>query len=84
MFIDDNKESVQATHAFESANISYLKYHIKQFEENCCGEVPTTITPSVFAVEGVYKGLRGVKEYVSFRKKKGHDYDKIESESAYW
>ena len=82
LFIDDGDESKNAIALFEKANIDYLKYHIKNFEQSCCGDVPTTITPSVFAPEGVYKGLMGVKEYVEF--KKNNPSQEVESESAYW
>jgi len=81
LFIDDSKESNDAVQLFEKARIVYVTYHIKKFEESCCGEVPTTIAPSVFAPDGVFSGFEGVKDYVSFRKSKTYDE---ESPSAYW
>jgi len=81
LFIDDGKESNDAVQLFEKAGIVYVIYHIKKFEESCCGEVPTTITPSVFAPDGVYSGFEGVRDYVSIRKSKTYDE---ESPSAYW
>ncbi len=81
LFIDDDKESIDAVQLFENARIAYVVYHIKKFKKGCCEEVPTTITPSVFAPDGVYKGFEGVKEYVSFRNSNSYD---DESPSAYW
>ncbi len=81
LFIDDGRESNDAIQLFEKARIAYVAYHIKKFEKDCCGEVPTTITPSVFAPDGVYKGFKGVKDYVSFRNSNSYD---DESPSAYW
>ena len=81
LFIDDGKESNDAVQLFEKERISHVTYHIKKFEESCCGEVPTTISPSVFAPDGVFKGFDGVKDYVSSRKNGVTDK---ESPSAYW
>ena len=81
LFIDDSKESNDAIQLFEKAEIAYVTYNIKKFEESCCGEVPTTTTPSVFAPDGVFSGFDGVKNYVSIRKSKTYDE---ESPSAYW
>ena len=81
LFIDDGMESNKAVQLLEDENISYVTYHIRNFEESCCGEVPTTTTPSVFAPDGVFKGLEGVKDYISYRK--SEEYDE-ESPSAYW
>ncbi len=81
LFIDDAKESKAAIQLFEKAGIPYVTYHVKKFEESCCGEVPTTISPSVFAPNGVFKGFEGVKDYVSSRKNGIADK---QSPSAYW
>ncbi len=45
LFIDDGKESKDAIQLFERAEMAYVTYHIKKFEESCCGEVPNTNTP---------------------------------------
>ncbi|KAG2478567.1 MAG: hypothetical protein NPMRTH1_420010 [Nitrosopumilales archaeon] len=81
LFIDDGKESKVAIQLFEKAGIAYVTYHIKKLEESCCGEVPTTISPSVFAPDGVFKGFEEVKGYVSSRNNGTFDE---ESKSAYW
>lgn len=81
LFIDDSKESNDAIQLFEKAEIAYVTYNIKKFEESCCGEVPTTTTPSVFAPDGVFSGFEGVKDYVSIRKSKTYDEESL---SAYW
>lgn len=80
LLIDDGDESKIATGILASKNIEFVEYHIKKFEESCCGELPTTRAPSVFAPEGVFKGLDGVREYASMEKKPESE----ESESAYW
>jgi len=83
LFIDDGDESKKAVELFRQEDIEFVEYHMKKFEESCCNEVPTTITPSIFAPEGVYKHLEGVKKYIKFRKN-NPNYENIESESAYW
>ena len=79
LFIDDSSDSQEAVRLFDMSDIDYTKYHIQKFEESCCGELPTTRAPSVFAPDGVFKGFEGVKQYLSSE----HDYEK-QSESAYW
>lgn len=83
LFIDDSEDSKKAVTEFQNAGIDYLTYHIKDLEKDCCGEVPTTTTPSVFAIEGVFKGLEKINEYVSFRRNTPN-YEELESESVYW
>jgi hypothetical protein len=49
--------------------------------------LPTTKAPSVFAPEGVFKGLTGVKEYITSVTVAAADIKKAiqsESDSAYW
>ena len=80
LLIDDNEESGEAARILASSNIEFIKFHINNFEESCCGELPTTRAPSIFAPEGVFKGLDGVKKYASIERM---SEDK-ESDSAYW
>lgn len=80
LLVDDSLESSNAKNLLRISNLEYVEYHIKKFEESCCGEIPTTKTPSIFAPDGVYKGIDGVKRYVEIMK----DYEEKESESAYW
>jgi hypothetical protein len=42
----------------------------------------STKAPSVFAVEGLFKGLEKINEYITLRGEPA--YSNIESESAYW
>ena len=79
LLIDETPNSLKAIGLFDQSGIIYIKYHISKFEESCCGELPTTRAPSVFAPDGVYKGLEGVNEYLS----RPHDYEN-QNESAYW
>jgi hypothetical protein len=77
LLIDDGSESHEAMALFEKSGRQYVKYHIKNFEESCCGELPTTRAPAVFAPEGTFKGLEGVREYLKTEQQAA-------SESAYW
>jgi hypothetical protein len=80
LLVDYNSPASQkAIEILNSKKIDFVEYDVSKFEESCCGELPTTITPSVFAPEGVFKGLEGVVQYVSSERKKLE-----ESESAYW
>lgn len=80
LLIDDKEDSKTAVKLLTEKKIEFVQYHIKKFEESCCGDLPTTKAPSVFAPEGVFKGLDGVKQYLTVEKKP----DNVESESAYW
>ncbi|MGI0086333.1 MAG: hypothetical protein ACREBI_00015 [Nitrosotalea sp.] len=80
LLVDDSQESSNAKNLLKASNLEYVEYHIKKFEESCCGEIPTTRAPSIFAPDGVYKGIDGVKRYVEIM----NDYEEKESESAYW
>ena len=82
LLIDESADSIKAVDLFKRFGIEYVEYDIKKFEESCCGELPTTKAPSVFAVEGVFKGLEKINEYISL--KKYTTDSNIESESAYW
>ena len=82
LLIDESDDSVEAVDLFKRLGIGYVEYNIKKFENSCCGELPTIKAPSVFAVEGVFKGLEKIDEYVSL--KRNATDSNIESESAYW
>jgi len=82
LLLDNSDDSIKAVNLFRDLGIDYVEYHIKKFEESCCGELPTTKAPSVFAVEGIFKGLEKINEYLSL--KRNSAASNIESESAYW
>jgi hypothetical protein len=81
LLVDDSDDSIKAIDLFKQLSIEYVEYNIKKFEESCCGDLPTTKAPSIFAVEGIFKGLEQISEYISLKKDAASD---IESESAYW
>ncbi|MGD1835347.1 MAG: hypothetical protein ACPKQO_06460 [Nitrososphaeraceae archaeon] len=81
MLIDDKGESNYAVNLMTLANLEYVKYHIKKFEESCCGDLPTTKAPSIFAPEGVFKGIDGVKQYIS---ELSDNKMNSNTESKYW
>jgi hypothetical protein len=81
LLIDDGENSKLAIEILEFNNIKFVEYHIKNFEDNCCVDLPTTRAPALIAPEGVFRNLEGIKEYLSVEK----NYTKSEpSESAYW
>ena len=82
VIVDESDDSTRAIGLFKRFGIEYVQYDIKKFEESCCGELPTTKAPSVFAVEGVFKGLEKINEYISLRRNATDS--NTESESVYW
>ena len=82
LLVDNSDDSAKAVDLLKRLGIEYIKYDIRKFEESCCGELPTTKAPSLFAVEGVFKGLEKINEYVLLKRNTANS--NIESESAYW
>ena len=82
LLVDNSDDSAKAVDLLKRLGIEYIKYDIRKFEESCCGELPTTKAPSLFAVEGVFKGLKKINEYVLLKRDTANS--NIESESAYW
>jgi hypothetical protein len=85
LLVDGDANSLKATDFLRERHIEFVEYDIRKFVDSCCGDLPTTKAPSVFAPEGVFKGLGGVEEYASSvaastNKKAAPG----ESESAYW
>jgi hypothetical protein len=80
LLVDESEDSLKALNLFKSLDIEYVEYDIKKFEESCCGDLPTTKAPSLFAVEGIFKGLEKINEYLSLR----NSDSSIQSESEYW
>lgn len=80
--IDNSDDSTKVVDLFKRFGIEYVEYDIKKFNESCCGELPTTKAPSLFAVEGVFKGLQKINEYISLKRDTVNS--NIESESTYW
>ncbi len=86
LIIDDGPDSLKAINLLRERDVEFVKYDIRKFAESCCGDLPTTKAPSVFAPEGVFKGLRGVEEYVTsvVEAAAANKAIQSESESAYW
>jgi hypothetical protein len=82
LLVDNSDDSSRAVDLLKRLGIEYVEYDIRKFEESCCGELPTTKAPSLFAVEGVFKGLEKINEYVLLKRDTADS--NIESESAYW
>ncbi|MDQ6722938.1 MAG: hypothetical protein M3Z01_01555 [Thermoproteota archaeon] len=95
LIIDDSINSQRIKKIFYDNELEFVEYHIKKFEESCCGELSTTKAPSVIAAEGIYRDEEGIENYIKYlkeiQKKQRLQNDsnnnkkvKEESESAYW
>jgi hypothetical protein len=97
ILVDDSPQSQKIVELFEDNEIDFVKYHIKKFEDSCCGELPTTKTPSVIAAEGIFKEESMILYYIEYMKEKkvkedlevGKDKSLPknhidETDSAYW
>jgi len=65
LIVDYGPDSLEAIKLLRESDIEFVEYDIRKFAESCCGDLPTTKAPSVFAPEGVFKKLSGVEEYVA-------------------
>lgn len=65
IIIDDSFESKRVLQLFKEKDLDFVEYHIKKFEESCCGDLPTTKAPSVIAVEGIFKGEGSITEFLN-------------------
>lgn len=77
LMIDSSKECDEALELFKKENVPYTLYKIDDRDIGCCGGYQTKV-PAVFAPEGIFRGLDGVREYLKIAK------IPRESESAYW
>jgi len=91
LIVDDSLDSQRIKKKFNENKIDFVEYHIKKFEESCCGELPTTKAPSVIAKEGIFKDEENINNYITSLKEKqlmmDLDEDNTinqENESAYW
>jgi hypothetical protein len=80
LLVDDTENSRLAIELLEDNNIKFVEYHVRKFEEDCCVELPTTRAPALFAPEGIFRNLEGIKEYLTVEKKNISETN----ESAYW
>jgi hypothetical protein len=80
LLVDDTENSRLAIELLEANNIKFVEYHVRKFEEDCCVELPTTRAPALFAPEGIFRNLEGIKEYLTVEKKNTSET----SESANW
>ena len=81
LLIDDTENSWLAKEILKNNSIEFVEYHIRKFEENCCVDLPTTRAPALFAPEGIFRNLEGIKEYLTVEKKSTTSEF---SESTYW
>lgn len=81
LLIDDSENSKIARALLKDKHIEFVEYHVKRFEEDCCVDLPTTRAPALFAPEGLFRNLEGIKEYLNVEKTNSTSKP---SESAYW
>jgi hypothetical protein len=81
LLIDDGENSKLAIEILEFNDIKFVEYHIKNFENDCCADLPTTKAPALIAPEGVFRNLEGIKEYLTVKK---NCINSEPDESAYW
>jgi hypothetical protein len=92
LIFDGSSDSAKAIGLLRKNGIEFVEYDVSKFAESCCcgdDDLPTTKAPSVFAPEGVFKGLDGVKEYITtittaVSSREANVLEKKDSESAYW
>jgi hypothetical protein len=86
LIVDDGSDSLKAVDLLRERGIEFVQYDIRKFAESCCGDLPTTKAPSVFAPEGLFKGLSGVGEYIAASLTMSATREAIpkEADSAYW
>ena len=87
LIVDGGTDSLKAINLLRERDVEFVEYDIRKFAESCCGDLPTTKAPSVFAPEGVFKGLSGVEKYVTSVAAAAAAAKKAiqsESESASW
>lgn len=81
LLIDDTENSKIARNLLEDNLIEFVEYHVRRFEEECCVDLPTTKAPALFAPEGLFRNLEGIREYLTIEKINSTSES---SESAYW
>jgi len=80
LLIDDTESSRMAIEILQSNNIQFVEYHISKFEQDCCVDLPTTQAPALFAPEGIFLNLEGIKDYLNVEKNSTNEVSK----SAFW
>lgn len=81
LLIDDTENSRIARELLEDNHVEFVEYHVGKLEEDCCVDLPTTRAPTLFAPEGLFRNLEGIKEYLTIEKT---NTGSEPSESAYW
>lgn len=83
--MDESDDSRIAEELFRRNNVEYVQYHVNKLEGGCCAgtsyenESSNLISaPTIFAPEGVFRGLDQVKRYFDVEERL------YESKSAYW
>jgi hypothetical protein len=65
LIIDDSINSQRIKKMFYASEVDFVEYHVKKFgETGCCGELPSYKAPSLIAVEGTYKEVEEIENYI--------------------
>ena len=80
LLIDDTESSRMAIEILQSNTIQFVEYHISKLEQDCCVDLPTTQAPALFAPEGIFLNLEGIKDYLNVEKNSTNEVSK----SAFW
>jgi hypothetical protein len=85
ILVDDSPASERVIKLFLDGGVDFVKYHIKNFEESCCTELPTTKPPAVIAVEGIFRDETVITSYIEFAKqKKSQVEENMHTDSSFW
>ena len=89
LLVDHSPASEPVIKLFVDGGVDFVKYHLKNFEESCCTELPTTKAPSVIAVEGIFRDESVISSYVEFAKQKqkqenSHEGERLHTDSSFW
>jgi len=82
LFVDDSAECRKSIKFLRQARIDFVEYNLTHQQElGCCGEPFVTEVPTIFAPEGIFRGLGGIKKYTKMMKNR----KPLEaSKSAWW
>ncbi len=78
LFVRDDEVCVKAKELLRESGIEFVEYNVSEESEGCCGGFDTV--PTLFAPEGIFKGIDGILRYIELRKSNSF----YKSESAHW
>ncbi len=79
LFVRDDEVCVKAKELLRESGIEFVEYNVSEEREGCCGGFDT-VTPTLFAPEGIFRGIDGISRYIELRRSNSF----YKSESAHW